>query len=885
MYKKIEDYGLIGDMHGVALVSKDGSIDYCCLPHIDSPTVFASILDEKRGGYFSITPKGKYKVSQKYLPATNILSTTFETLTGTVEVIDFMAVSLKSDLYEKEKHEICRLIKGIEGNVDLKIECHPRPNYAQDLPEITKKGNRYLIRSKQDAFTLIIKGKHSDSVVDNNGISIETSISAGEEEMFMFIYGIKETAEINPNVLEETKDFWQKWLSNCESGRCRIFGEYDQLIKRSLLALKLLTFAPTGAVAAAATTSLPEVIGGERNWDYRFTWLRDSSFTLKALFSVGHISETEKYVHWLQSIYRKYGKKKLQIMYGLDGRSKLDEKELKHLDGYKGSRPVRIGNDAYNQKQFDIYGEIMDSALRLSDYAGRIDEELWPFFRRVCNHAVADWRNPDTCIWEVRSGPYHFVYSKMMCWVALDRGIKIARRYGFEGEIEIWEKIAQEIKNEVIEKGFNPELNSFVQHYETKALDASLLAMPLMGFLPIKDPKVQGTIAAIIKYLARDGFLLRYNLGETDDGLLGEEGAFLFCNFWLVECLALSGKIDQAKDLLKKTISAANHLGLFSEEYDFKNKQSLGNFPQAFTHIGLINAVNTILAAEHPTYDQKAKVTFIQKLKKLIPIKLVLNFSKEVTKESTATIAADIKKGFNYMQGAFFDVPTGRVNYEAMKKSEAYQNHLTLSKKLNAFDLSLLKTDQQKKAFWINIYNIIIIQGVIELDVQNSVKEVSNFFRRISYNIGGYNFTPDNIEFGILRKNAAHPLLKLREFGWFDKRKKLQIEKADPRIHFALVCASSSCPPIEFYHPEKIDEQLDLAARSFLNRRGAVLDKEKKILYLSQIFMWFKSDFGDVVKFILPYLNEETQKYIQANRRDLKIDYLPYDWNLNRSLR
>jgi GH15 family glucan-1,4-alpha-glucosidase len=859
MYKNIEDYGIIGDMHAVALVSKDGSIDYACLPHIDSPTVFASILDDKKGGFFNVSPTQKFESEQSYIQDTNILKTTFVTPSGSAELIDFMSVSLKrSDLFEKESHDICRVVKGIKGETEFQAVCYARPEYAVSTPKIEQ---NFIIRGEKEVFTLIVKGENLKGEIQQDKIVFKFKVPQGKAAMFMFTYGENPNKEIDTSLLDETKEYWQKWLQSCESGRCRLFGEYQEMINRSLLVLKLLTFAPSGAIAAAATTSLPEAIGGERNWDYRFTWLRDSSFTLKALFSVGHISETDYYVHWLQAIFRKYGKKNLQIMYGLDGRWKLDEKELKHLDGYMGSKPVRIGNAAYAQKQLDIYGEIMDSALRLSDYVGHIDEELWPFFRRVCNMAVSEWQNPDAGIWEMRGKPYHFVYSKLMCWVALDRGIKIVNRYGFEAEIDIWKETADKIKDEIISKGFNKRLNSFIQHYDTDALDASLLLMPLMGFLPIQDEKIQGTIAAVQKHLNREGYLLRYN---AEDGLSGEEGAFVFCNFWLIECLILSGKIEEAKELMKKTLEAANHLGLFSEEYAFKNKKMLGNFPQAFTHIGFINAVNALLAAQRPKFDQEIKDSFIKKIIKLLPRKLLLNSSKEKTKEATQTIAADLKKTLNHLQGAFFDVESGKVNYEEMKKSGAYRKYVELSKKLSAFDLNTLKTDQKKKAFWINIYNILIIHGVIELEIQNSVKEVFNFFKRISYNIGGRNFTPDDIEHGILRK-------------------------LDPRVHFALVCASSSCPPIEFYDSEKIDKQLDLAARSFLNRRGAVLDRDKKTLFLSQIFMWFRNDFGktdrEAVKFILPYLREEDKNYIEKNLDSLRIDYLSYDWNLNRSLK
>jgi GH15 family glucan-1,4-alpha-glucosidase len=883
MYNKIEDYGVIGDMHGIALVSKEGSVDYCCLPHIDSPTVFAKLLDDEKGGHLTISPAADFTADQSYLPDTNILKTTFTTSSGKAELTDFMSVSLKdSSLYESESHEICRLVKGIEGVTEFKLECFPRPNYALSSPKIEKRGSRYIIRDGKETFSLIVEGANIAPEIINDGVLINFKIAAGKEAMFMFTYGESASNKINPDLLKNTKDYWQNWLHSCEAGKCKLYGEHNEMINRSLLLLKLLSYIPSGAIAAAATTSLPEAIGGERNWDYRFTWLRDSSFTLKALFSVGHIAETENYIRWLQGIYRKYGRKNLQIMYGLDGQADLTEKELKHLKGYKDSRPVRIGNGAYSQKQLDIYGEIMDSALRLSDFVGHIDEELWPFFRRICNTTIAEWEKPDAGIWEVRGGNRHFVYSKLMCWVALDRGIKIAERYGFVGETELWEETKNKIKEDILKNGFNPNLNSFVQHYNTEALDASLLMIPLIGFLPVNDPKVQGTIAAVQNKLMRDGFLLRYTI---DDGLKGEEGSFIFCNFWLVECLALSGKLDEAKELLQKTIGSANHLGLFSEEYDPKNKTMLGNFPQAFTHIGLINAVNALIAAEQPKSLETEKSSVINRLSRLLPAKTVLNSGGKKVKGTGVDISADLKRTLNNLQGAFFDIQSGKVDYEKMRYSDEYKKYTDLAKQLNSFDLSILKTDDQKKAFWINIYNILIIHGVIELEIKNSVQEVFKFFRRISYNIGGYNFTPDDIEHGILRKNVSHPLLKLRQFNWLDKRRKFVIKKLDPRVHCALVCASSSCPPIEFYSPEKIDPQLDVAVQSFLNRRGAILDKKNNLLHLSQIFLWFRGDFKNPIEFILPYLSDGSREYIVDKMDTLKVDYLPYNWELNRSIK
>ena len=439
----------------------------------------------------------------------------------------------------------------------------------------------------------------------------------------------------------------------------------------------------------------------------------------------------------------------------------------------------------------------MDSALRLSDYAGKIDEKLWPFFVNICNLACNNWFKADEGIWEVRNGPFHFVYSKVMCWVALDRGMTIARRYGLDAPLTKWKRVADDIKREVLEKGYSYNTNSFTQRYGSDELDASLLLLPLMKFLPVDDWRVKSTIENIRENLMKDGFLRRY---KSQDGLKGEEGNFLICNFWLIECLVLLGKVDEAKQILNQTSKAANHLGLFSEEYDAENGQMLGNFPQAFSHIGYINAAVSILNAERKRVKEKKNALLLSaKIRKLIPTRVFLNQKHINYTETSAEISARLKILLNTLQGAFFNVEEGKVNYQGMKRSKSFREYLELAKKLNNFSPSILKDDKEKKAFWINIYNILIIHGVIELEVQRSVMEIVNFFRRIGYFIGGLFFSPDDIEHGILRSNKSHPLLPWKQFSKHDRRNQLIIKKFDPRIHFSLVCGASSCPPVEFY--------------------------------------------------------------------------------------
>lgn len=881
MYKKISDYGLIGNMHTVALVSNDGSIDYCSMPDIDSPTIFAALLDDEKGGFFRIQPINNFKSKQRYIKDTNILSCEFRTEKGLAQLRDFMPVNTDK-LFEKDDYTIHRCLKVVSGNMDFVLEIAPRPVYAMEKPIIKRHDNIFIIETKKETFQFIIECDKYDVLERNNDtIIINFSLKTDQAAHFSFIYGEKNLNEIDFCGFESTRKFWIDWLWSTVAKQYSDLGEYSDMINRSLLVLKLLTFKPTGAIAASATTSLPEFLGAGRNWDYRYTWIRDSSFTLKAMFALGHISEADRFIQWLHNTYKKHGTQNLKIMYSLRGESNLTEKILEHLKGYKNSKPVRIGNEASDQKQWDIYGEVMDTALNLSNYAGKIDETLWPFFKDICNLAMKNWVYPDDGIWEVRNGPFHFVYSKVMCWVALDRGIKIAKRYGFDAPLE-WNKKRDEIKKDILQKGFDKELNSFVQYYGSKEVDSSLLLLGLMNFLPMEDKRIQGTINACKKYLMKNNFILRY---VSNDGLQGKEGAFLLCNFWFIECLALSEKIEEARNLLKITLKAANHLGLFSEEYDFKNNEMLGNFPQAFSHIGFINAVSAILNIQNKMSIEKPRISLAKQMQKFIPVKVNLNKSDIKVSDTSKDIAVKLKVTLNNLQGAFFDVFAGKVNYEALRKSESYKTYLELAAKLNAFNPSVLKTDDEKKAFWINVYNILIINGVIYFNIKKSVKEVFNFFNRIGYSIGDMYFSPDNIEHGILRSNRPHPGSGKVLFSSSDKRNSLIVNNFDCRIHFALVCAASSCPPIEFYDASKIDEQLDVAGRSFVNRRGVAIDKENNEVYLSQIFKWYAEDFGkntnEVLKYAVKFTDKNTREFVLNNIRKVTVKYSSYDWNLN----
>jgi GH15 family glucan-1,4-alpha-glucosidase len=450
MYKKISDYAIIGNLHSVALVGLDGSIDWLCLPHIDSPSVFAALLDDNKGGRFSLAPVSEWDSTASYLPDTNILLTKFRTKTGVMHLTDFMPVPISGeDQMDEKEHELYRLIEIVKGTVDVKFLFEPRFDYARSYTTFIKHGKGIKATGNNEFLTLC---STQEVTVGTERSEAVWSLGGGEKVWLHLNYGEEEDVVLDIEKAEksynDTKAYWQNWLRKSETGMTINLGSYQEMVNRSALTLKLLYYDPTGTIAAAATTSLPEKIGGARNWDYRYNWVRDTSFTLQALFNLGHISETEGYLRWIERLISGHGAARLQIMYGLRGEEKLPEQELPHLDGYKGSKPVRIGNGAARQKQLDIYGEIMDAALKLSDYVGKIDRDMWPFLRAICDHVVEHWREKDSGIWEVRGGPYHFVYSKVMCWVALDRGISIARRYGFPAAFKRWEKTRDEIKKD-----------------------------------------------------------------------------------------------------------------------------------------------------------------------------------------------------------------------------------------------------------------------------------------------------------------------------------------------------------------------------------------------------------------------------------------------------
>lgn len=592
-YKPIESYGVIGDMHSVALVGTDGSIDWCCLPHFDSPSVFAAILDQEKGGSFKLFATLEGARKQMYLPETNVLLTRFLGADGVGEVCDFMPIHRDvAGAYRRGRHQIVRVARAVRGEVRFQLRCQPAIDFARRPHKVILEPRGAIFDSDGLDLGLI---SPVPLRVEGDAVTAEVVLRRGESATFALRH-VEDwtTAEdllADPlhgvEAYERTVEMWRRW-----SAKSRYQGRWREMVQRSALALKLLTFEPTGAIVAAATCSLPEEIGGERNWDYRFTWIRDAAFTIYAFLRLGYTEEAGRFMDWLRArISEEDGPTgPLQIMYRIDGGHELPEEALDHLEGYRGSRPVRVGNGAAQQLQLDIYGELIDSVYLYDKYGDPIAYDTWRELSRMVDWVCTAWTQPDEGIWEVRGGRRHFLYSKLQCWVALDRALRLANKRSFPMDRDRVARVRDTIYEAIMREGYREDLGSFVQSYGARALDASNLMMPLVRFVSPKDPRMLGTIDRTLAELTSDSLVHRYETGQYGgDGLRGHEGTFSICTFWLVEALARAGRLEEARFLFEKMLTHANHLGLYSEEIG-PTGEALGNFPQAFTHLGLISA-------------------------------------------------------------------------------------------------------------------------------------------------------------------------------------------------------------------------------------------------------------------------------------------------------
>lgn len=577
----IGDYGLIGDMNSAALVSREGSIDWLCFPRFDSPSVFAALLDAEMGGRFDVAVAELAETEQAYVEDTNLLRTRLGTAEGVLEVVDYMPCYLKNGDLEAF-HEVHRRLRCVEGRVTARLHYEPRFRYGMEHAQLEVEAEGCLARGSREWMSLTTD---IPLEADEGVARAEEPLAEGDERWLILRWAddyLRPLPEFRPaEKLEKTRSYWKEWIN-----RCVYHGPWVDLVRRSLLALKLMIYEPTGAIIAAPTTSLPEVPGGRKNWDYRFSWLRDSAYVLSAFHRCGYTKEERRYRHWIIRRLRGHtvDLERLQIMYGVEGDAELQEEVLPHLRGYRGATPVRAGNAAYDQFQLDVYGSVVD-ALHFSYHADAdMNDDVWRTVESIATFVAANWARPDSGIWELREHERRYVHSHIMAWVAIDRAVKIARRWGNERRAEQWTAVRDRIRENVLQAGFSEELNSFTQYYGGTEVDGSLLVIPVVEFLPGGDARFQGTLDRIRTELG-DGPLVRRFREEGP-----QEGSFLMLSYWMVEGLAAAGRLEEAKTVFEELRGYANHLGLFAEMADPKTGRQLGNFPQAFTHMALVNA-------------------------------------------------------------------------------------------------------------------------------------------------------------------------------------------------------------------------------------------------------------------------------------------------------
>jgi GH15 family glucan-1,4-alpha-glucosidase len=598
-FRPIADYGLLADCNSAALVDRDGSISWLCLPRYDSPAVFAQILDPD-GGHWQIRPSGAYRSERRYLPGTLVIETTFAAESGSVKLTDAMVFSAGQRHHELgfgAPHLILRLVEGVVGEVEVGFELAPRPEYGLVRPlfRATEWGGRTFGGPNQ-----VVVSSGVETTIADSTMTATFTVAAGEQVGFALQWSPPEGPAPEPFApdqvaarIEDTIEAWRSW----EADHDIYEGPHRELVRLSSRILKGLTYRPTGAIVAAPTTSLPETVGGERNWDYRYSWIRDSSLTIEALYIGACSDEAEEFISFMtSSAGGRASERSLQIMYGIAGEHDLTERELRHLRGWRNSAPVRVGNGAWGQTQLDVYGELLNSLYLYREQLGELHPEIQAFVADLANTAARRWRERGAGMWEMRGEPRHHVSSKVLCWVALDRAIALAPHLGEHANLEHWTAERDQIREAILTRGWSETRQAYAQSFDSDELDAAQLLMPIFGFLPATDPQMRSTIEAIARDLTEDGLVLRYRNqeGMNADGLTGEEGTFVICSFWLVSALAKAGEVERAAALFDKLVSYANDLGLLAEEIDTATGELLGNFPQAFSHIGLITAASEI---------------------------------------------------------------------------------------------------------------------------------------------------------------------------------------------------------------------------------------------------------------------------------------------------
>jgi GH15 family glucan-1,4-alpha-glucosidase len=609
-YRPIRDYALVGDGHTAALVAKDGSIDWCCWPRFDSPAVFCRLLDARRGGFSQVCPAEEFEVSRAYVGTTNVLAAEFKTEGGSARLTDFMPVERLTESHRGEdiapSYRILRLVEGTGGSVEMEVSFRPTFDYARAETSLSPCEGGAVATAGREALALSCPAEMRPD--ETGALAGRFTVKEGERVWIALNYFTDARAqEVKPPRAESDEDlkktlgYWKEWWH-----ACRYEGPYSEHVRRSALVLKLLSYEPTGALVAAPTTSLPEEVGGVRNWDYRYTWLRDSSLILYTMLLLGYHDEAKDFFGWLDALGIPR-KKHLQIMYTLEGKSFLPEERLEHLEGYRGSRPVRVGNAAFDQTQLDIYGEVLDAVYLYHERTRQdIPDSWWDDVQFMAERTVEGWREPDNGIWEVRGGPRHFLYSKLLCWVALDRAVRLAGRSHPRADVSKWKKECAAIREKILREGYNERVGAFTQYLGGEALDASALIIPQTGFLPPTDERVKSTVERVRERLTSHGLVYRY---LNEDGLPGGEGTFALCSFWLVDNLALQGRVEEARELFERIVGYASDLGLLSEEIDPAGDELLGNYPQGFSHLALIRSALNISRAESAGAQDRAQTS------------------------------------------------------------------------------------------------------------------------------------------------------------------------------------------------------------------------------------------------------------------------------------
>ncbi|QXM09145.1 DUF547 domain-containing protein [Geomonas subterranea] len=863
MSNSISDYGIIGNLQSVALVGRDGAIDWLCLPHTDSPSVFAAILDKERGGTFSVTPEGEWDSTLSYLDDSNVLTARFRTRSGSCTLTDFLTLPEPKGEDGLRDFVLLRLIKVDRGRVRLRVRFSPRFDYGRVIPHLTPHPGRGVVaRAGSDTLALSCTGGLSVTGGDAGGV---WELQQGERAVLRLHFGASEPDPLAEgraeHLLVETLSFWRDWLHKSGTGFFNELGPHRVPVIRSLLVLKLLCFEPQGTMAAAATTSLPEEIGGVRNWDYRYSWVRDTAMALTALFEVGHFEEVQSYLGWLEEVILKSSRNELQVMYRMDGSGTLDEYELPHLQGYRGSAPVRIGNQAAEQKQFSIYGHVLIAAhLALSrdrDSAPR----MWQGLSLMCDFARDHWREADWSIWEIRGEPRHYVHSKVMCWVTLDRGLRISRHLGLPPG-EGWDEARDGIAGEVHSRGWSATRQAFTMWYDSDTLDGSALLMSISDFIPFDDPRMIATVEALRMDLGEEGFLYRY---RADDGLPGRDGTFLACTLWLITNLAKQGEIEEADLLLGRVNQVGGHLHLLAEEYDPTWQEQLGNFPQAFSHEAYIVAATSLANARA---DERRRPQ---------PSELLLPDAPHgpaaATPEDLAALLAEVARDH---------AREGYPDFGGLAASGMREKIAGALASLTSFDPETLAGIPERTSFWCNLHTLVVIHGVLALGLRVSVKEVPRFYRRAGCRIGVEEFSAEAILHGILRGNRPAPGWLLPPFPPGDPRLRHSIRPSDPRVLFAACTGTVSSPPVTVLTPATLDAALSHALRHYLARQ-ARLDLAGRKLTLPRIFKWF-DDPGrsahDVAVFVAGYTDAATAREIREHPESFELEYAEYDWRL-----